>query len=174
MFNKFPVFFFLVITSIITACSSSQSDLENTPIQNIPQSSPTSKTILPTAASGLITATIPAPEITETPHKTDIPTQVSVEDSVQLSNRNVSETLLFVFDPDETNPFNLKMSPDGKQVAYTKITEKGEFVVIGWEEFGPYDNVTIPLFGPDSQHWAYIATLEGAQFVDFNGVEQSR
>lgn len=51
----------------------------------------------------------------------------------------------------------LKVSPDGKRVAYGTVQDKKWFVVLDGIESGPYDEIGPPVFSPNSKHVAFEA-----------------
>lgn len=49
-------------------------------------------------------------------------------------------------------------SPDGKRIAFGTITKQGDFMVVDGQAKKKYFRVGNPVFSPDSNHFAYLAT----------------
>jgi len=67
---------------------------------------------------------------------------------------------------------SIVFSPDGKRMAYRARKDEKELVSVGGAEGSGYDEVTDPVFSPDSKHVAYCACSEGDKAcVVVDGVE---
>jgi Tol biopolymer transport system component len=66
-------------------------------------------------------------------------------------------------------------SPDGSRVAYWAYNgSKGSFLVLDGVEGKSYDEVSDPIFSPDSNHVAYIAKDQDGKFAVMDGAEGAR
>ena len=93
-------------------------------------------------------------------------------------NRIVSEKLIGKFHPSGI-PESLKVSPDGKRVAYVAVsrgffTGNKWFVVVDGKEEKQYDNIGPPIFSPDSKRVGYGAKEGNKWFVVIDGKEEKQ
>ena len=171
--TRLKILSILLAICCVAACTSNQPEVEVAPAETIETRAPTqeqvqpSATIVPKATSRLTL------EITDTPEKTDSPTDIPVGEPVEISNREVVETLVLKYNPNETNFIYMETSPDVYRLAYTRFTDQGQYVVLGEEKQGPYDEIELLSFSPDSQHIVYVAKLGDKKFVVLDGIEQT-
>lgn len=88
--------------------------------------------------------------------------------------RVVTEQLILSPDPTEWIESTLRISPDGKRIAYVKNVEGMKCIVVDGKEGMPYDNIALGknLFSPDGKRFAYAALRGEKRFVVVDGEEQ--